>query len=152
MTAGLHGSVQETSTILLVEDNADDVDLVTYAFRKLGIRNPIAVVGDGDAAVAYIQGTGVYGDRARHPLPVLVLLDLKLPRRSGFEVLQEIRRESATRHTPVVVLTSSGQDADVLRAYELTANSYLVKPVSRDGLVAMLQSVQDYWIKLNRTV
>ena len=144
--------MHELSTILLVEDDADDAELIAYAFDKAGISNPLATVSDGDAAIAYIEGTGPYADRARHPLPALILLDLKLPRRSGFDVLRAIRADPAAKHTPVVVLTSSDQHADIAHAYALCANSYLVKPVSRDSLLAMARMLNAYWVKLNRTV
>jgi CheY-like chemotaxis protein len=141
--------MHEMSTILLVEDNEDDADLILYAFDKAGIENPVARVAHGDAAVDYIEGTGAFVDRERHPLPALILLDLKLPRRSGFEVLQTIRSNEATKHTPVVVLTSSDDKTDIKRAYELCANSYLVKPVSRNALLLMVQTLEAFWIKLN---
>lgn len=142
--------MSDESTILLVEDNPDDSELIRYAFEKLGINNPLVAMADGDAAVSYLCGTGAYSDRRRNPLPALILLDLKLPRRSGFEVLQFARAQTATRHTPVVVLTSSNQHDDIKRAYELGANSYLVKPVSRDALIEMVRSLDAYWIKLNQ--
>src|SRR3712207_1901037 len=113
--------MHEMSTVLLVEDNEDDAELILYAFEKAAIANPVVTVTDGDAAVAYIQGTGGYLDRERHPLPGLILLDLKLPRRSGFEVLDAIRKHVPAQHTPVVVLTSSDQTADIERAYKLGA-------------------------------
>jgi len=142
--------MNDVSTILLIEDNPDDTELIEYAFEKAGVANPLVAVADGDAAVAYLGGTGAYADRTRHPLPALVLLDLKLPRRSGFEVLRFLRSQEATRHTPVVVLTSSNQHDDIQRAYEVGANSYLVKPVGRDALIEMVKSLNAYWIKLNQ--
>src|SRR5438270_829679 len=105
------------ASILLVEDNDDDVLLVRRAFAKAKLGTPLAVVRDGDAAVEYLGGGGPYADRERHPLPALVLLDLKLPRRSGFEVLEWVRRHPVLRRLPVVVLTSSKETADVDRAY-----------------------------------
>ena len=138
--------------ILLVEDNVDDVDLIKYAFEKAGVQNPLFTVEDGDKAAEYIEGADAYSDRTRHPLPGLVLLDLKLPRRSGFEVLDVIRSDSLARHIPVVVLTSSDQAQDIARAYEAGANSYLVKPVTRAALLAMIRTLEAYWIKLNRSV
>lgn len=137
------------STILLVEDNPDDVELIAYAFEKLAIANPLVTMGDGDAAVDYLGGTGAYEDRLRHPLPSLILLDLKLPRRSGLEVLRFLRGQDATRHTPVVVLTSSSHREDIRGAYDGGANSYLVKPVSHDSLIVMVRALELYWIKLN---
>jgi len=141
--------VNGESTVLVVEDNPDDAELIAYAFHKLHIGNPLVVVGDGDAAVDYLGGTGAYGDRLRHPLPGLILLDLKLPRRSGFEVLRFLRGQEATRNTPVVVLTSSSQREDIRRAYDDGANSYLVKPVGRDSLLAMVRALELYWMNLN---
>lgn len=138
-------------TVLLVEDNPDDVDLVRHAFRKAGIGALLRVVGDGDEAVAYLAGDGAYADRISHPMPGLILLDLKLPRRSGFEVLEWARRNEATRHIPIVVLTSSEQHDDIRRAYDLRANSYLTKPIGRDALVAMLSTIDAYWLRLNKS-
>jgi CheY-like chemotaxis protein len=142
--------LHQLSTVLLVEDNEDDAELIAYAFGKAGIDNPLVTVSDGDAAVAFVEGAGAYADRERHPLPGLILLDLKLPRRSGFEVLEAVRRNEPTQGTPVVVLTSSDQTADIERAYRLGANAYLVKPVSREALLAMVRTLDAFWIKLNR--
>lgn len=142
--------MSELTTILLVEDNEDDAELMEHAFGKAGIINPLIVVTDGDAAVDYLEGKGVHSDRAQYPLPSLVLLDLKLPRRSGFEVLKFIRSHAGTKHTPVIVITSSNQNKDIKQCYELGANSYLVKPVRRDALVEMVRSLKAFWIKLNQ--
>ncbi|MBV9077661.1 MAG: response regulator [Methylobacteriaceae bacterium] len=140
------------SSVLLVEDNADDADLIAYAFDKAGIANPLLTFADGEAAIDFVEGRPPYDDRSRHPLPGLILLDLKLPRQSGFEVLRAVRANLLARHTPVVVLTSSNQDSDIRRAYELYANSYLVKPVSRETLLGMVRTLDAYWIRLNRAV
>jgi len=142
--------VSDLDTILLVEDNLDDLELIKYAFAKAGIANTLVSVTDGDLAVSFLSGKGAYTDRAQHPLPSLVLLDLKLPKRSGFEVLRFLRGQGSTRHTPVVVLTSSNQREDVERAYELGANSYVVKPVRRDGLLEVAKALDAFWIKLNQ--
>jgi len=142
--------MNDAATILLVEDNPDDVELIQYAFAKAAIANPLVVANDGDDAVNYVSGIHSYADRSRYPLPALILLDLKLPRRSGFEVLEFIRNQETTQHTPVVVLTSSDQRADIERAYGCGANSYLVKPVSREGLLAMVTSIEAYWLKINQ--
>jgi len=140
---------ERTQTILIVEDNPTDVMLIQRAFAKANVGNPMHYVRDGDAAVEYLSGGGEYGNRATFPLPALLLLDLKLPRRSGLEVLQWLRSQPVLRRLPVVVLTSSSQSQDVNRAYELGANSYLVKPVEFDDLQAMLSKVNIYWIDLN---
>ena len=109
----------------------------------------MAVVRDGDQAVAYLEGKGDYADRKQHPLPVVVLLDLKLPRRSGLEVLEWMRAQPDLRRIPVVVLTSSRESVDVNKAYDLGANSYLVKPVTFNDLVELITTLDLYWLILN---
>ncbi len=136
-------------TILLVEDNPDDVLLIRRAFQKAGIGNPVVALDHGDDAVAYLDGTGTYSDRHRYPLPALMLLDLKLPRRSGLEVLAWVRRHEGLKRLPVVVLTSSRDEGDINQAYDLGANSYLVKPVAFDDLLRLVRSVEGYWLMLN---
>ena len=136
-------------TILLVEDDPNDVVLVRRAFRRARIANPLQVAQDGEAAIDYLAGRAAYTDRSRYPLPMLVLLDLKLPRRSGFEVLAWMRQQPVVNRIPVVVLTSSAESPDVNRAYELGANSYLVKPVVFEGLVDLVQRLKLYWLITN---
>jgi len=135
--------------LLLVEDDPNDVALIQRAFNKARVLNPIHVVNDGDQAVAYLAGEGQYADRARFPLPALMLLDLKLPRRSGHEVLAWMRQQPGLRRLPVVVLTSSSDAPDVRRAYDLGANSYLIKPVSFEGLMEMVKTLGLYWLVFN---
>ncbi len=144
--------IDDSLSILLVEDNADDAELISRALRKAGASHGLSVIKDGEAAIAYLQNF-VQHDRGgafTDALPALVLLDLKLPRRSGFEVLEFIRAHEPTRRIPVVVLTSSNQETDIRRAYDLGANSYLVKPVGGDALLAMMGALDAYWLKLNR--
>jgi CheY-like chemotaxis protein len=136
-------------TILLVEDSPDDVLLIQRAFRKANLLNPVAVVSDGEKAIEYLSGTGAYSDRAKFQLPVLILLDLKLPRKSGHEVLGWVKQHPSLRRLPVVVLTSSTETVDVNKAYDLGANSYLVKPVGFDDLFAMVKTLQPYWLIMN---
>ena len=136
-------------TILVVEDNSTDVMLIRRAIDKAKLANPVHVVGDGDAAVEYLSGEGTYRDRETFPLPILMLLDLKLPKRSGLEVLEWLRMQETLKRIPVVVLTSSQQDRDVNAAYDIGVNSYLVKPVEFDGLLQMLKTVNLYWLMLN---
>ncbi|PSN13581.1 two-component system response regulator [filamentous cyanobacterium CCT1] len=136
-------------TILLVEDNPKDVFLVQRAARRAGVTTPLQVVSDGDAALNYLSGVAPYSDRAAHPLPVLVLLDLKLPRRSGAEVLSWIRQQPRLRRLPVVVLTSSREYADINRIYDLGANAYIVKPADLDQLVEILKTLNLHWITYN---
>jgi len=138
------------ATILCVEDDGNDVLLIRRAFRKAALAADLAVVGDGDAAVEYLAGADGFADRTVHPFPMLVLLDLKLPRRSGHEVLGWLRRQPGIGRVPVAVLTSSRQDADVNRAYDLGANSYLVKPVAFADLLDMLRMLGMYWLVHNQ--
>lgn len=135
--------------ILLVEDDENDVMLLQRAFRRAAIVNPLQVVRNGDDAVAYLEGTGEFADRHLHPLPVLMLLDLKLPRRTGLEVLQWVKERTGLKKIPIIVLTSSKNDDDVNRAYELGANSYVVKPVSFETLLELVKSLELYWLVLN---
>jgi CheY-like chemotaxis protein len=139
----------ELYSILLVEDSIRDVALVQRAFRKADIKAPLHVVNDGDAAVAYLQGEGQYSDRTQYPLPVLILLDLKLPRRSGAEVLAWLRQQPVLRRIPVVVLTASREYADVNHIYDIGVNAYIVKPVMFDALVEIIQMLNMHWLVLN---
>lgn len=136
------------ATMLWVEDDLDDVFLIERAIQKAGLGRP-RLARDGDEAVAYLSGSGAYADRSVHPFPSLVLLDLKLPKRSGFEVLRWIRRTPEISRTPVVMFTSSNQRSDVDRAYELGANAYLLKAVDHPDLVQALKAVSAFWLELN---
>jgi CheY-like chemotaxis protein len=134
--------------VLLVEDDLADSKLIRRAFDKSALSARLVRAKDGDDAVAYLDGTGPYIDRNEHPLPTLVLLDIKLPRRSGFEVLSWIRRDArALRRTPVVMLTSSRHAVDINRAYELGANAYTVKPDTHAEMVRLLGAIQAFWIQ-----
>lgn len=137
------------ATILHVEDDSNDMLLFRHAFQKAGVNCNLQAVGDGDEAIAYLNGERQFSDRQAHPLPSLVLLDLKMPRVSGFEVLSWMRQADEYRRIPVVILTSSNHDLDVKRAYEKGANSYLVKPVDFNRLVDLVKSIQQYWLGLN---
>mgnify|MGYP006181561373 CR=1 FL=1 len=119
----------KSGTILLVEDSDDDVMLTRRAFRKASIHNPLDVVPDGEAALDYLFARGAHGDRADQDPPCLVLLDLQLPKVSGLEVLRQIRANPATSLLPVVILTSSKEEQDLVEGYRLGANSYIRKPV-----------------------
>lgn len=135
--------------ILLVEDNQKDVFLIQRAFRKAGIVTPMQVVSDGDTAVQYLSGQSRYSDRMSYPLPSLILLDLKLPRRSGSEVLNWIRQQPILRRLPVVVLTSSREYTDINRIYDLGANAYITKPPEFDQLVDIIKTLNLHWIIYN---
>ncbi len=130
--------------ILLVEDNPMDVDLTQRAFARRKLANPLLVARDGEEALAWIPRW-----EAGEPTPVVILLDLKLPRVDGLEVLRQLKVHPAWRTIPVVVLTSSGEDRDILDAYELGANSYIVKPVDFDKFIEVAAHIEIYWCLLN---
>jgi CheY-like chemotaxis protein len=136
-------------SVLLVEDDSNDVLFVQRAFRRVNSAISVNTVKDGEAAVDYLVGVGDYANRDRYPLPAMILLDLKLPRRSGIEVLQWIRSREAIKRIPVVVLTSSRERIDVDRSYDVGVNSYLVKPVNFDVLSEMIHAINSYWLSLN---
>jgi CheY-like chemotaxis protein len=140
----------EDDYILLAEDDPDDVILLQRAFQKAGLRDHLKIVRDGEQAIDYLSGKSIYADRERFPLPFLLLLDLKMPRADGFDVLQWARTQPELRRLLVVVLTSSNLQSDVDRAYELGANSYLVKPVEFEGMVNLIQRFEAYWTEINR--
>jgi len=138
-----------TNTILLVEDNPDDAELALRAFAKSRIKNDIVLVRDGVEALDYLFATGSHAGRAPG-LPEIVLLDLNLPRLDGLEVLRRLRADERTKYLPVVVLTSSGQDQDILRSYDLGANSYVRKPVDFGQFVEAARQLGLYWLLLNQ--
>jgi CheY-like chemotaxis protein len=139
----------EHEIILLVEDNPTDVLLIQRAFRKANLSVPLQVVGDGEVAVQYLSGQEPYGDRRSYPLPVLILLDLKLPRKSGTEVLAWLQEQPVLKRLPVVVLTSSKEYADINNVYDLGANAYMVKPVAFDNLVDIVKTLNMHWLIFN---
>jgi CheY-like chemotaxis protein len=136
--------------ILLVEDNEDDIFLMRRAMKGADVANPLYIVEDGQAAVDYLSGAGKYADRNAFPLPALVFLDLKLPFKSGHQVLAWIRQQPGLASTVVVVLTSSDETRDVEKSYSLGANSYLVKPPTSEQLLDMAKSFKWYWLDYNR--
>jgi CheY-like chemotaxis protein len=130
--------------ILLVDDNPHDVVLIRLAFRKVGIIDTIQLVKDGTEAMRYIKGDNQYADRHQFPAPTLVLLDLKMPQTSGFDVLRWIREQPEYSKIVIVVMSGSKNDNDISRAYALGANAYLVKPTKFEDLVKMMESLKDY--------
>lgn len=135
-----------TAAILLVEDDANDALLVRKAAQKTLVGIPVLVVGNGQEAVQYLQGTGVYADRTKYPFPDIVLLDLKMPVMNGFEVLRWVRSQPKLRRLPVIILTGSVHEGDTKAAYEEGANSYLIKPGNFNELVETLRNLGDFWL------
>jgi two-component system, response regulator len=133
-------------TVLLVEDNRDDEELTIRALKRSSLANPVDVARDGQEALDYLFGTE--SQPAKRP-PVLVLLDLKLPRVGGLEVLQRIRGDERTRRVPVVILTSSGEDRDVIDGYDLGANSYVRKPIRFEEFAPAIAQLGTYWLMIN---
>jgi two-component system, response regulator len=136
--------------ILLVEDNPDDEELTLLSLRKNSLAHDIVVVHDGVEAIDFLFGTGPYAGRDTAHVPTVILLDLKLPKLDGLGVLKRLRADERTRNLPVVVLTSSSQDADVIASYNLGANSYVRKPVEFGSFVDAVSSLGLYWVLLNR--
>jgi CheY-like chemotaxis protein len=132
-------------TILLVEDEDNDATLLTMAFKKNNIPNPIQWARDGLEAIAYLNGEGVYADRVRYPFPEVLLLDLKMPRMGGFELLSWIREHPEFKVIPTIIMTSSRHDPDVQKAYNLGANTYMIKPSAFEELARMVKLAHDYW-------
>ncbi len=137
-------------TILLVEDSPDDVKLTMRALRKNNILNEVVVAEDGEKALDYLLGTGDYKDRDLSQMPEVILLDLKLPKIDGHEVLRRIRADSRTKLLPVVVLTTSSEDIDRLQSYEYGANSFISKPVDFDQFSEAIRNLGLYWLILNK--
>jgi CheY-like chemotaxis protein len=135
--------------VLLAEDDENDVLLIKRAFEKSRLVNSLQVACDGEVAVAYLSGDGIYSDRVRFPVPVAMLLDLKLPRKSGLEVLAWVKQQPGLKRMPIIVLTSSREARDVQQAYDLGVNSYLVKPFTPREFTEMLNTFNVYWLVLN---
>ena len=138
-----------SKTILLVEDNPDDEKLTLRAFRKSNIANPIAVARDGVEALDFLFARGAHADRVDQPMPTLVVLDLKLPKLDGRGVLKAIRLDPRTRLLPVVVMTTSKEEEDVVASYALGANSYVRKPVDFVAFQEAAQLLGKYWLLVN---
>lgn len=138
--------------ILLVEDNRDDEELTLRALAKSNVSNPIVVVRDGEEALDYLFARGTYAPPAITDAPQVILLDLKLPKLDGLEVLKAIRSDPRTRLLPVVILTSSVEETDLVRGYGLGANSYIRKPVDFNQFVESVKQLGLYWLVLNQPV
>jgi two-component system, response regulator len=138
-------------TILLVEDNLDDIELTLRALKKNNIKNEITVVNDGVEALDYLFGTGKYSGRDLTVMPAVILLDLKLPRLGGIEVLRRIRATELTKFLPVVILTSSKEEQDIVNGYSLGVNSYVRKPVDFNQFAEAVSHLELYWLLLNES-
>ena len=138
-----------SDTILLVEDSADDVFFLKRAFKRAEIKNPVQVVQDGRQALEYLSGANEFADRLKFPLPILVLLDLKLPHMLGLDVLDWIRSQPELQTLPVIVFTSSSERSDLDRAYRSGANSFMVKPSDPDLLLNLAKCFGEYWLRHN---
>lgn len=141
----------DSKLILLIEDNIDDERLTLRALRKNNIMNEVVVACDGQEAVDYLFGTGNYSGRDLSVMPAVIILDLKLPRLSGLDVLKRIREDLSTRRIPVVVLTSSEDEGQIEQSYALGANSFIKKPTDPAEFSEMVLQVAMYWLLLNRT-
>jgi CheY-like chemotaxis protein len=141
-------SKAKAAVILLAEDDRGDQELTRRALEQGKIRNELRVVEDGEEALAYLYRRGKYKDPATSPRPDLLLLDLNLPRVDGRQVLEKVRSDSRLRRMAVVVLTTSRQEEDVLRSYELGCNSFITKPVGMDQFIQVIQALEEYWFQI----
>ena len=134
---------------MLVEDNEDHVELTLSALEEANIGNRVIVMKDGSDALAYLNGEGEFSDRKKHPLPLLIMLDLKMPKVGGKDVLRKVKSVKRLKNIPVVMLTSSGLEKDVEECYDLGANSYIIKPISFGEFVEKVKSIPLYWLLVN---
>ena len=141
----------DQAVILLAEDREDDIILIRRSFAKAFISNPLQVVRDGEEAIEYLRGEGKYSNRAEYPLPHLLLLDLKMPRKDGFEVIKWVRQQPGLTSLPIVVLTSSQDMRDANVAYQLGANSFLVKPMDFQNFAELSHFLTGYWLHHNKS-
>jgi two-component system response regulator len=143
--------MNRTHVILLVEDNSDDEEITLRAFRKSNVLSEIVVVRDGVEALDYMFAAGTHAGRKTNPLPDVILLDLKLPKVGGLEVLRRLRGEERTRRVPVVVLTSSNEEKDIQSSYDLGANSFVRKPVDFTQFIEVARQLGQYWLVINES-
>ena len=138
--------MHDKAPILVAEDEQTDIAILRIAARRAALAHPLVFVSDGTEAIDYLRGDPPFGDRLRHPLPALLILDLKMPRMTGFDVLSWLSTRPELRHLPAVVLSSSSSESDIAKARELGASDYLVKPHRVADLIAILQSINQRWL------
>jgi CheY-like chemotaxis protein len=139
----------ENEVVLLAEDDENDIALFQRAFRETHVTNPLQIVRDGEEAIEYLKGEGKFSDRGKYPLPTLLLLDLKMPRKNGFEVLDWIRQQPSLQPLRVLVLTTSTDIRDVTKAYRLGANSFLVKSLDIQDFAALVSQIKNCWLTMS---
>jgi CheY-like chemotaxis protein len=139
----------DNTTILVVEDDPNDVFFLRYAFEHAGVKNPLLSVEHGQEAIDYLAGKGKYDQRSQYPLPCIILLDLKMPGVSGLDLLRWLKKQPDLAFMIVIVLSSSNNDLDIREAYSLGARSYLVKPLSIEERLALAKAIKAYWLELN---
>ncbi|MEN0039713.1 MAG: response regulator [Pseudomonadota bacterium] len=135
-------------SILVADDDADDRLMIAEAFEEAMLKNPVNFVKDGIELLEYLRHEGAYGDADKYPMPGIILLDLNMPRMDGRTALEEIRKDPVLKRIPIVVLTTSQAEEDILRTYDLGVNSFITKPVTFDGLVQVVQVLNRYWIEI----
>ena len=140
--------MNDYQTILLVDDSVNDLMLLRLAFQKAEFKNQLQIVHNGEDAIAYLKGEGDYSDRSQYPLPAVMLLDLNMPMKNGFDVLAWVRAQPVLKRLTIIILTASMRTEDVERAFDLGATSYLVKPSKIDGLIDMVRCLHD-WLEIN---
>jgi CheY-like chemotaxis protein len=140
--------MNERETILLVDDSENDLFLMRKAFKKAEFKSPLQEVRNGEEAIAYLKGEGPYGDRNKFPLPTVMLLDLNMPKKNGFDVLAWVRAQPVLKRMAIIILTASKRSEDVERAFDLGATSFLVKPGNIEALIAMIRCLRD-WLQIN---
>jgi CheY-like chemotaxis protein len=143
------GEMNKPSCILVAEDDENDVFFLQQAFKEAEINEPLQVVVDGQEAIEYLSGEGKFADRDAYPVPLLFISDIKMPQKTGLEVLKWIREEQKVQLMPVILYTSSAQPADIAEAGRLSANGYVVKPASRQKRVELARSIKTFWLEFN---
>ena len=138
----------EPIIILLADDDDDDCFLVQEAFEESHITNDLQIVNDGEELIDYLHHRGAFNDKAKFPRPDLILLDLNMPRKDGKEALAEIKQDPELRTIPIVVLTTSEAEEDILKTYDMGVNSFITKPVTFDGLVEVIKTIGKYWFQI----